>query len=131
MKKWLIGLLILGAIVAIVYLDSKGIIGWQPLSMLFAAIAAPFRLLMGIFGNKEEEIRRKHAAIRQQEAEYQSQLEGKILTHEQRVLALAREVEVLDARIEVLKKRRAQVDAEVDKMSVSQLQKAGKKYFGS
>lgn len=131
MKKWLIALLIVLAIGAIIYLDQNNIIGWQPLSMIIAAIAGPFKLLLGFFGDKEAEIREKHAAIRQREAEYQSQLEGKISSSQKRIELISQEIEVIDQQLELLKKKRAQIDAEVERMSPEEKKAAFRKYFGS
>jgi uncharacterized protein YlxW (UPF0749 family) len=130
MKKWLLILLVGLAIIAVVYLDTKGIIRWQPLSILVAALAAPFRFLWGLFGNAEARIRKQHAEVREREAAYQEDLETRIQTREQRINELNREVEMLDAKLELLKTKRALVDAEVESMSLQQLRSAGQKYFG-
>jgi septal ring factor EnvC (AmiA/AmiB activator) len=121
MKKWIIGILILIIIIAVVALDQSGIISWQPLSMLIAAVAAPFRLIFSIFSDKESEIRDKHAKIRQVEAEYQTGLESRIQQRQQRIETLEKEYESLDTRLAALKEKRTQIDAEVDAMSDEEL----------
>ena len=131
MKKGIIGFLIIIALLGIVYLDKKGLLSWQTMSIVFAAIAAPFKFLMGIFTDKAEEIKKKHGEVRQREVVYQSDIESKIQDREQRVVNLKKELDVLDSRIDVLKKQRALIDSEVEKMSLDELQKAGRKYFGT
>jgi septal ring factor EnvC (AmiA/AmiB activator) len=131
MKKWIIGFIIIIVLIGVVYLDKKGLLGWQTISIIVAAIAAPFKFLMGIFANKVEEIKKKHDEIRQQEAGYQAEIESKIQEREQRISNLTKELDILDSRIDVLKKQRELIDSEVEKMSLKELQEAGRKYFGT
>ncbi len=121
MGKWAIGILLVLAITAIVVLDQMDILNWQPLSMLVAAVAAPFKLIIGAFSNKEEEIRKKHQEARQMEADYQADLESKIRARERRIEELDIELEQVDANINSLKEKRARIGADVDAMSSEEL----------
>jgi septal ring factor EnvC (AmiA/AmiB activator) len=121
MKKWIFGILIVLVIAGIVALDKSGIISWKPLSMLIAAIAAPFRLVFSIFSDKEAEIREKHAKIRQVEGEYQTGLQSKIQERQGKIAALESEFKMLDTKLADLRHKRAQIDAEVDAMSAEEL----------
>jgi len=121
MKKWVIAILIILAIVAVVALNESGIISWQPLSMLIAAIAAPFRFVMSIFGDKESEIRERHAKIRQTEEEFQTGLQSRIQERERKIEAMESELGRLDTRLADLRQKRSQIDAEVDAMSAEEL----------
>jgi septal ring factor EnvC (AmiA/AmiB activator) len=121
MKKWIFGILIILVIAGIVALDKSGIISWKPLSMLIAAIAAPFRLVVSIFSDKEAEIREKHAKIRQVEGEYQTGLQSKIRERQGKIEALESEFKILDTKLADLRHKRAQIDAEVDAMSAEEL----------
>ena len=131
MKKWMIPLLIILAFAAVVALDQSGIISWQPLSMLIAAIAAPFRLAMGIFANKEEDIRKKHEEIRRREVEFQTGLQSRIQKRERKIEALESKLGRLDTRLADLRQKRSQIDAEVDAMSAEELGDEGRRLFGS
>ena len=121
MKKWVIAILIILAIVAVVALNESGIISWQPLSMLIAAIAAPFRFVMSIFGDKESEIRERHAKIRQTEEEFQTGLQSRIQERERKIEAMESELGRLDTRLADLRQKRSQIDAEVDAMSAEEI----------
>ena len=121
MKKWVIAILIILVIVAVVALNESGIISWQPLSMLIAAIAAPFRFVMSIFGDKESEIRERHAKIRQTEEEFQTGLQSRIHERERKIEAMESELGRLDTRLADLRQKRSQIDAEVDAMSAEEI----------
>ncbi|MCH7756312.1 hypothetical protein IH970_14480, partial [candidate division KSB1 bacterium] len=70
MKKLIVGLFLVIAIAGVVYLVQAGIITWQPLTMIIAAVAAPFKFIMSLFGS-EEKIRAKFAAERAEEQAHQ------------------------------------------------------------
>ena len=132
MKKWLVGILLLGAVIAMILLTEKGILSltWQKISILLAALAGPFKFVSGLFGNKEEEIRKKHEAITLREAEYHRGLESAMRERELRISDLSKDIEILDAKLDALKSRRESVDAEVERMSLQELRAAGQEYFG-
>ncbi len=131
MKKPIFVILLFLALIAIVYLVQSGIIAWQPLTIVAAAIAAPFKFIMGLFGNKEEEIRKKHAQLREQETSYQESLDTAIKGREREIGKLNKEVEILDSKIELLKKKRDLIDTDVENMSLEEIQKEWQKRFGS
>lgn len=127
MKKWIIiGIVVLG-IAAVVFLELK----WQTISMLLAGLAAPFKLLAGFFGNKEEEIRKRHAETREREAGFQRVLETNVQGRESRVLELEDRISQLDAQLADLETQRSRVKQDVDSMSLEELQLTGSRYFGS
>jgi len=131
MKKWLVGAVIVFGLIIIIYLDKNEIIRWQPLSIIIAAIAAPFRLIMAILGNNAEEVRKRHEAIRQRETEYQTDIDRQVQDREQKISNLKKEIDIIDTRLELLQKRRQLVEEEVKKMSLKEMQEAGRKYFGA
>jgi len=131
MKKWLIGIVIIVVISIIIYLDKNKIISWQPLSIIIAAIAAPFRLLMSIFGDKVQQIKDEHQKIRQTEAAYQQDIESQIQEREQRITNLKQEIDLLDTRIDLLKRQRELIDAEVKNMTLQEKQELGRKFLGT
>ena len=121
MGKWVIGILLVLAFAAIVALNQLDILSWQPLSMLVAALAAPFRLVLGAFTSKEDEIRKKHEKIRNAEADFQTDLASRIRERQQRIEALDEELEQVNDSISALKNKRARIDTEVDAMSSEEL----------
>lgn len=131
MKKIITLLLVAGVLVVVGYLVYTGKIRWQPLTMLFAALAAPFRFLYGLFGSKEEEIREKHRQMRETEKVFQDTLETQIKEREEKIATLNRQVELIDGKLELLRQKRMLVDQEVEGMSISELQREGQRLFGS
>ena len=130
MKKLIFWLVLLAAVGGLVYLVQAGIIKWQPLTILVAALAAPLKFIAGLFGDSEEEIRKRHAAAREEEARFQEELESRIAARERRITALRKEIEAIDVQLESLAKRREQVAAEIEKMSVEEKQRLGQQLLG-
>lgn len=126
MSKWVFGLILIAAFVGLAVLVQKGIIHWQPLTMLFAAIAAPFKFVMGLFGS-EQKIREKFAAEREQEHAFQADLENRIKQREERVTQLHKEIESLDANLRTLKSEREQIESNIGKMTVEQKRELARK----
>ncbi|MFQ5652147.1 MAG: hypothetical protein ACE5IY_19635 [bacterium] len=131
MKKLTAILLALVAIAAVIYLSKIGVLpGWQFITMIAAAVAAPFKLLLNVLGDKEAQIRKKHEQIRQQESEYQSLLDQSIEQRKQNILRLNMEIDKLDSKIDALKKKSELIDEEVEQMGLEQLQSEGRRLFG-
>jgi septal ring factor EnvC (AmiA/AmiB activator) len=128
MSKRIIFILIIIGLIALVYFN---VINWQPLTMIVAALTAPFKFVSGLFKNREEEIRERHQLLREQESAYQQTLESNISEREQKIATLNKEVEILDSKLDMLRKKRELVDTEVEKMSLGKLQKEGRRLFGS
>ncbi len=131
MKKFIILFLVIVAVVVSGYLVYKGIIKWQPLTMLFAALAAPFRFIMGLFGNDEDEIRERHEKLRETEAAFHERLLTRVQERENRIAELNRQIEIIDGKLELLRLKRQAVDQQVEDMSLSELQREGQRLFGS
>ncbi len=129
MKKWIFTFAILLLAVGLYYLAS-GSLKWQPLTILFAALAAPIKFITGLFGNPEEEIRQKHEALRQREQEYQQSLQTRIAERQERIRSLQREIDVLDARLIALEEKRNRIRTEIENMDVEQRRRAGQDLFG-
>lgn len=130
MKKLIFWIVLIAAVGGLVYLVKAGVINWQPLTILAAALAAPLKFIAGMFGESEEDIRKRHAAAREEEARFQEDLESRIAARERRVTALRKEIEAIDVELESLAKRREQVAAEIEKMSVEEKQKLGRQLLG-
>ncbi len=129
MKKILVGLFLVVAIGGIFYLVQAGIITWQPLTMIVAALMAPFKFIMGLFGS-EEKIRAKFQAERDAEHEWQQQLGERVKEREEKVVNLRKEIEELDAQKVALKKDMESVRTQVENMSTEEKIKKGKDLLG-
>ena len=129
MKKILVGLFLVIGIAGVVYLVQTGVINWQPLTMIVAAIAAPFKFIMSLFGS-EEKIRAKFAGERAEEQTHQAEFDKKIEQREQRAATLRKEVDELDKKLAALKAERETASADVQSMSTEEKQKKGKDLLG-
>ncbi|MCH8956778.1 hypothetical protein IIA28_15875 [candidate division KSB1 bacterium] len=129
MKKLIVGFFLIVAIAGVFYLVKTGVITWQPLTMIIAAVAAPFKFIMSLFGS-EEKIRAEFAAERAEEHAHQREFDEKIQQREERAAALRQEVDELDIKLAALKAERGSVSAEVKEMSTEEKQKKGKELLG-
>ncbi len=125
--KWYIILIIIIAVAALLYFGQD----WQVLSMIGVALAAPFKLLSGLFGKSADEIRKEHQVVRKREFELQDRLGAGIRQKEQTIMHLEKQVSALDEKIDELEQKKARVDAKYKNMSLDDLSEVGANYFGS
>lgn len=112
MKKIVTGILVIGAVVALYILVKNGIITWQPLTILFAALAAPFKFVMNLFGG-EKAIRERHAEVRKREEIFQQDMETQRGAKQQRIAELEHDITVLDSEIAQIDVHIAGIDDEI------------------
>lgn len=129
MKKIFVILILVAGFIGLAVLVKFGIIRWQPLTMLLAAIAAPIKFIMNMFGS-EEKIRERHRAQREAEHAYQAELQSRIGQREERIAALAKEVDALDAKLVRLKQEKESLSSQIETMSKEEKQALGKKLLG-
>ncbi len=135
MKSWLVIVVIIALLVLVGWLQSLGYFefDWKPLTILFAALAGPFKMLTKFFsskGNQLQDISRVHEQERIAEKEYANRLDNEIELRKGRIQLLEKDVELLDARIETLEIRKAAVGIEVKNMTADQKKKQFIELFG-
>ncbi len=135
MKGWIVLIVIIVLLIVVGYLQSIGYFrfDWKPLTILFAALAAPFKMLskyLGAGDNTLENITLKHQKEREMEAEYQNRINAEIERRKTKIDFLKKDIEVLDARIETLETRKAAIGVEVKNMTAEQKQKQFNELFG-
>ncbi len=130
MKKLLYFTVLLLLMALAFYLDESGLITWQPLAMIVAALAAPFRLIWNLINDSEEKIRKKHEQYRQRERQYQEMLENKIGRREKRITELDQQLDDLQRQMEKLERKRSEVQKIVERMNEDELKRAVWKYAG-
>jgi len=130
MKKLLIWIVILAAVAAVFYLVQRGVIRWQPLTVLVAALLAPFKFISGLFGSDEEKIRDRHRQTRAREAEFQTAVEAEVQRREQRVESMHDDVQALDDELERLNQARESLADEIERASAEQLLARGRRALG-
>jgi septal ring factor EnvC (AmiA/AmiB activator) len=127
MKKWIFILVIIIVVGVLLYLKFD----WQVLTMIGAAIAAPFKFLAGLFGKNADQIRKEHEQVRQRETEFQERLEAGIRQKEEQIKLLEQEMSDLDIKIKELEQKKSEVDSKYNKMGLQELSEVGANYFGS
>jgi len=130
MKKFWVWLIMAAVVAALFYFVQTGVIHWQPLTILVAALLAPFKFIGGLFGDREKEIREAHRKVREREAAFQADLEGEIARREARVKTLRDQVDGLEARVQTLESRRAALTAEIEGLSDDDLLARGRRALG-
>jgi hypothetical protein len=134
MKGWIVLVIIIVLLILVGYLQSIGYFqfDWKPLTILFAALAAPFKMLSKYFGSNDslENITAKHQKEREMETEYQNRINAEIEKRKTKIDFLKKDIEVLDARIETLETRKAAINLEVKNMNAEQKQKHFQELFG-
>ncbi len=135
MKGWIVLIVIVVLLILVGYLQSLGYFqfSWKPLAILFAALAAPFKMLSKFFQGTDKELNEitmKHNEERAIETEYQHKIDTEIKKRENKIKFLEKDIEVLDARIETLETRKAAIGITVKNMTSEQKQKQFKELFG-
>ncbi|MEJ2055441.1 MAG: hypothetical protein P8X42_16110 [Calditrichaceae bacterium] len=125
--KWIIIFAVLAGIAALLYFGMD----WQVVTMIGAAVAAPFKFVAGLFGKRSDQIRKEHQNIRQQEAEFQEKLESGIREKEEQIRLLDKEMSGLDNKIRELQEKKRAVDKKYQHMDLEELSEVGANYFGS
>ena len=130
MKKIIVGLFLVFAIAGVFYLVQTGVITWQPLTMIVAALAAPFKFIMGLFGS-EEKIRAKFQAERDAEHEWQQNLEKRITEREESEAKVLKEIEEIDVKLKKLEDEQSQIESKIADASPEDIQKKTRERFGN
>lgn len=132
--SWLvIGLVVIVIVVGVLmYMGIIPSIDWQHLTIIAASIFGPIKALFDSVGGKKkvDEILAKNALIREQDEEYQKEMEAKVLEQQKKLDELSKEIEVRNAKLEVLEEKKKRVAAETKALSVEQIQGEAKNLFG-
>jgi len=130
MKKlflWLGGLLL---IALFVYLNESGLVTWQPLTIILAAIAAPFKFVLGLFTENTDHIQKRHEVLRQKETHYQEELSKDIVQRKQKIANLDEQLVRLESELQLLDMKRTEIDKQVNSLDAEGIQNAVWKYAG-
>lgn len=102
------------------------------LSTLIAALAAPYLAVKNwLFGNKElKQFQEKYDNMRNKEVVHRTDTDLQIKAKEQRIAELDREIQLLDAKLQVLEMKKSKVDQYVKSMTVDQTKKEVQNLFG-
>ncbi len=115
MKRWLIiGSVVFIALLIIGWLYTEGYfdnLSWQGLTMLLAALAAPFQFIFGKAKeiSKTEQILNENLQMRKQEKTHRTDYDEKIKEREQKIKELDKEIELLQSKIQLIDEKREKV----------------------
>jgi hypothetical protein len=136
-NKWLIvGLIVLVVLIVVgVAYDQGAFDNLAPstLAMILAAVAAPYMAVKNmLFGNKElKQFQDKYQQLKSEELVHRTGLDLKIKAKEQRIAELDKELQLLDAKLEVLELKKNNVEQTVNAMSVDDTKKEAQNLFGN
>ncbi len=134
MKKiWIIlGFVVL--VLAVVILSATGIIdiSWQDLSMIAAAAVAPLKMLFDKLGGQDEvdKIVDNQKQRQQEEKEHREKMDALIAEKTKRIEELNKELEVQDAKLQVVEEKKKRVATEVKSMTIEETKKEAMDLFG-
>lgn len=136
MNKWVIvGLIVLVVLIGIGIAYDNGLfdsISIGVFSILFTVLAAPYLAVKNfLFGNKRmNELQEKYTQMKGQEVVHRTDMDKQIKAKEQRVAELNREIQLLDAKMEVLELKKKKVEQYVNSMSVDETKNEFRNLFG-
>ncbi len=136
MNKWVIvGLIVLVVLIGIGIAYDNGLfdsISIGVFSIFFTVLAAPYLAVKNfLFGNKRmNELQEKYTQMKGQEVVHRTDLDKQIKAKEQRVAELNREIQLLDAKMEVLELKKKKVEQYVNSMSVDETKNEFRNLFG-
>ena len=134
-KRWLITIgVIVVVLIVIGILYDNGMLNfrWQGLTMVFAALAAPYTLLKNwlIKDRKTQTLINDHKDMLNKEKEHRKEYDEKIKLKEERIKLLNEEIKNSEQKVKEIEIKKKEVNKEVKEMSIEELQSEGVKYFG-
>lgn len=134
-KHWFItiGIIVLALIVIGVMYDN-GMLNfeWQWLTVIFAALAGPYTFIKNtLFKDKRiEEMKNRHKKIKVEEIEHRQVVDDEIKIRQDRIQTLNKEIELSEKRIELIEEKKKNIDKNINKSSIEEMQNDAVNYFG-
>ena len=136
MKKWVvISLIVIAVLIIIGIAYDNGLfdnISWKGGSIMIAALAAPFMAAKNfLFGNRHlREFTEKYDDLRTKEISHRLNLDESIQAKEKRISDLDKEIQLLDAKMDVLELKKKNVEKTVNDLTVEETRKEAQDLFG-
>ncbi len=136
MKNWVIAVIVIVVVLILVGVAyDNGLfedLSWSGGAMLLAALAAPYMALKNLlFGNKHlKEYKDKYNEIRTKEIKHRINLDESIRAKEKRIADLDKEIELIDAKIDVLDLKKKNIENTVKDLTVEETQDEVHDLFG-
>lgn len=120
-------------IVAFLVLNHLGIISWQKLAIVFAAVVAPLRHLTSWLkspNDKIKEIKESHVQVRKQEEVYRNTAESELAKNKEKLDDLNQQITTVNVQKETLETDRLKAHEILQNLSDDELLAAVKKTLG-
>lgn len=136
MNKWILtGLIVVGLLVIIGVLYDQGTFDgmqWTGMAMILAAVAAPYMALKNLlFGNKHlKDFEVKYKSMKDETIKHRVELDERIGAKEKRIAQLDKELELIEAKMDVLELKKKNVEKVVNSMSIEETQQEAHDLFG-
>lgn len=126
MNKWIItGLVVVALLIIIGVLYDQGTFDnmqWSGMAMVLAAVAAPYMALKNfLFGNKHlKDFDVKYNQMRDETVKHRVELDERISHKEKRIAELDRELELIEAKVDVLELKKKNIAKDVNNLSIDE-----------
>ncbi len=135
-RRWLItiGIIVL-VLIIIGVLYENGVLDfeWQGLTMIFAALAAPYTIVKKWLekDSYSQGIEDKYEELNRQEVKHRTETDIEIKEKELKIEELEIEIKNKEKEVERIEHKKKEVKKKVEQMSLDELQEEGANYFGS
>lgn len=136
MNRWVLtGVIVVALLVIIGVLYDQGAfegMQWTGWAIVVSALAAPYMAVKNaLFGNKyQKDFVLKYKQMREETVQHRINLDQKIKEKEQRIAQLDKELELIDAKMNVLELKKKNVEKEVNLMSIDETKQEVQDLFG-
>ncbi len=136
MNKWIVtGLIVVGLLIVVGVLYDQGVFDnmqGSSMAMILAAIAGPYMALKNfMFGNKHmKDFEVKYDDMRSETIKHRVELDERIGAREKRIAELDKELELIEAKMDVLELKKKNVAKEVNNMTIDETRHEVHDLFG-
>ncbi|MEP7169359.1 MAG: hypothetical protein ABI855_08300 [Bacteroidota bacterium] len=131
--KWIVIIVLIVILGVLVYLNEKGIIHWQALTILGAVVLGPIKFIASLFKNDQKEIdkiNKKHETVRANEKKYQETVESNLKKHDEKIDTLTKNNQALEEKLKSLEAERENVAKTSAGKSIGEQEEEAGKLFG-
>jgi len=133
MKRWIFVILVVAAVVIISIMFATGKIHftWETATMVFAALAAPFKLVASLFTDGgADEVLEESKKRREEEKEHRRRMSTVIEKQKSRVAQLDQEIELQNTKLALIEEKKRNVEKEVQNMTLDETKNEVRNLFG-
>jgi len=135
-NRWIItGIIIVVVLILVGVAYDQGLfdnIGGGAISAILVGLAAPYMAIKNwLFGDKfQRQLKDKYKAMQSDEIVHRTDYDQEIALKQKRVAELDREIQLLDAKLEVLELKKQKIDQDVRSMTIEDKRSEVQNLFG-